>query len=73
MKEQLIYKCWVGTFFVYSTGSGVRRQKLVKYSRQNMVVISRRQHEKELQRQRERIRQLENILTENGIPVPEES
>lgn len=29
--------------------------------------------EKELQRQRERIRQLENILTENGIPVPEES
>lgn len=29
--------------------------------------------EKELQRQHERIRQLENILTENGIPVPEES
>ena len=29
--------------------------------------------EKELQRQRERIRQLENILTENGIPVPEGS
>ena len=29
--------------------------------------------EKELQRQRERIRQVENILTENGIPVPEES
>ena len=30
--------------------------------------------EKELQRQRERIRQLENVLTENGIiPVPEES
>lgn len=27
----------------------------------------------EIQRQRERIRQLENILTENGIPVPEES
>lgn len=29
--------------------------------------------EEEIQRQRERIRQLENILTENGIPVPEES
>ena len=29
--------------------------------------------EKELQRQRERIRMLENILTENGIPVPEEN
>ena len=29
--------------------------------------------EKELQRQRERIRQLENVLTENGIPVPEEN
>lgn len=29
--------------------------------------------EKELQRQRERIRQLENVLTGNGIPVPEES
>ena len=29
--------------------------------------------EKELQQQRERIRQLENILTENGIPIPEES
>lgn len=29
--------------------------------------------EEEIQRQRERIRMLENILTENGIPVPEES
>ena len=29
--------------------------------------------EKEIQRQRERIRMLENVLTENGIPVPEES
>ena len=29
--------------------------------------------EEEIQRQRERIRQLENVLTENGIPVPEES
>ena len=29
--------------------------------------------EKELQRQRKRIRMLENILTENGIPVPEEN
>ena len=29
--------------------------------------------EKELQRQRERIQMLENILTENGIPVPEEN
>ena len=28
--------------------------------------------EKELQRQRERIRQLENIMTENGISIPEE-
>lgn len=30
-------------FLFISTGSGVRRQKLVKYSRQNMVAISRRQ------------------------------
>ena len=29
--------------------------------------------EKELQRQRKRFRQLETILTENSIPVPEES
>ena len=29
--------------------------------------------EKELQRQRERIQMLENILTENVIPVPEEN
>ena len=29
--------------------------------------------EEEIQRQHERIRQLENVLTENGIPVPEES
>ena len=29
--------------------------------------------EKELQRQRERIRQLENILIENAIPIPEEN
>ena len=29
--------------------------------------------EEEIRRQRERIRQLENVLTENGIPVPEES
>ena len=29
--------------------------------------------EKELQRQRERIRMLENILTENAIPIPEEN
>ena len=29
--------------------------------------------EKEIHRQRKRIRMLENILTENGIPVPEES
>ena len=28
--------------------------------------------EKELQRQRERIRLLENVLTENGIPIPKE-
>ena len=29
--------------------------------------------EKELQQQRERIRMLENILTENAIPIPEEN
>ena len=29
--------------------------------------------EEEIHRQRKRIRMLENILTENGIPVPEES
>ena len=29
--------------------------------------------EEETRRQSERIRQLENVLTENGIPVPEES
>ena len=29
--------------------------------------------EKELQRQRKRIRMLKNILTENGIPVPKEN
>ena len=29
--------------------------------------------ELQLQRQRERIRMLKNILTENGIPVPEEN
>lgn len=29
--------------------------------------------EKEIQRQRKRIRQLENILTVNGIPIPEEN
>ena len=28
---------------------------------------------KELQQQRERIRMLENILTENAIPIPEEN
>ena len=38
---------FVGTLFIYSAGSGVRRQKLVKYSRQNMVVISRRQQERQ--------------------------
>ena len=32
-------------FLFISTGSGVRRQKLVKYSRQNMVAISRRQQQ----------------------------
>lgn len=29
--------------------------------------------EKELQQQRERIRMLENILTESAIPIPEEN
>lgn len=29
--------------------------------------------EEENQRQRKRIRQLENVLTENGIPIPEEN
>ena len=29
--------------------------------------------EKELQQQRERIRMLENILTENALPIPEEN
>ena len=44
-KEQLTYECWVlGALFVYSTSSKVCRQKLVKYPRQNMVAISRRQH-----------------------------
>ena len=41
--------------------------------RESMEYFYAAEKELQLQRQRERIRQLENILTENGIPVPEES
>ena len=41
--------------------------------RESMECFYAAEKELQLQRQRERIRMLENILTENGIPVPEEN
>ena len=41
--------------------------------RESMEYFYAAEKELQLQRQRERIRMLENILTENVIPVPEEN
>ncbi len=69
-----------GSFVYYGAGGGAYEKCMVleleracynEMERESMEYFYAA--EKELQRQRERIRQLENILTENGIPVPEES
>ena len=44
-----------------------------KMERESVEYFYAAEKELQLQRQRTRIRMLENILTENGIPVPKEN